>query len=263
MATNTPSNILGYLPTRWEDCIGNSKIKYTFQGLLKQIRLQGKRKAGRFFIHGASRCGKTALTKLFAQSLLCEQLGKQTLNPCGVCNPCRTDAATLGERGLEVHLRNGKAHYLPLDATKITSTKELIELLTELRSYDGTRLVTIDEVHRLQHRDMDEQLLKPLEERDFLWIVMSAYPDKLEPMFMKRFVKLGTQSPTESELAIYLQDRCEEAGINHEPAALLRLVDLSECVPGVALQAIDFASLDPETGLTLQLVEEFEFEIAC
>lgn len=254
-------NILGFVPSRWEECIGNRKIVHTYRGLLKQIRLQGKKRAGRYFIHGPSRSGKTATTKLFAQALLCHELNPRTLDPCGLCSACTMDAAQFGQRGLEAYLAQGKVHYLPIDATKFTGVSDVIDLLTELRSYDGTRVVVLDEVHRLQHRAMDEQFLKPIEEKDFIWIASSASTENLELMFLNRFVKLATQLPTAEKLAFWLQDRCEAEAVNYEETALLRLAERAECVPGVALQAIDFASLDPGTGLTLELVEDFEFHI--
>jgi DNA polymerase III gamma/tau subunit len=253
-------NILGYVPSRWDECIGNEKLVKAYKGLLKQVRVDGRRKAARLFVHGDSRTGKTATTKLFAQSMLCEQLDFKSLNPCGACSPCTADAALYGMRGLEVFLTKGKVHYLPIDATKITGVNDLRDL-TELRAYEGTRIVVIDEVHRLHQRGMDEQLLKPLEERDFIWIVSSATPGNLEPMFLKRFTKLTTQLPDKLELAAWLARRCEEEGIQYEDEALLGLAERAECVTGVALQAIDLASLDPDTGLTLELVEDFKFEI--
>src|SRR5262249_12416284 len=148
----------------------------------------------------------------------------------------------------EVYLDGGKVHYLPLDCTKIKSAAELIDVLTELRDYGGTRVVFLDEVHRLQHRAMDEQLLVPLRERDFVWVVASAHTANLEPMFLNRFVKLETELPTLEELVLWLADRCSVWGVRHEDEALIRLAERAGRLPGIALQAVDYASLDPEVG---------------
>ncbi len=76
-------NVLGFVPSRWRDCLGNGKLIMTYRGLVRQVRIQGKRKATRLFVYGPSRTGKTATTKLFAQAMLCKNLDPDTLDPCG------------------------------------------------------------------------------------------------------------------------------------------------------------------------------------
>src|SRR5262249_3933563 len=117
------------------------------------------------------------------------------------------------------------------------------------------------QIHRLQHRGMDEQLLKPLEEKGFIWLGCAADVSKLEPMFRKRFVRFSTELPTQEELGDWLADRCEGFEVAYEPEAILRLVERSNCVPGIALQALELASLYPGRKLTVELVEDFTFEV--
>jgi DNA polymerase-3 subunit gamma/tau len=254
------SNILGWAPKKWGgDCVGNKKLISALRALVRQIRVGKVQKAVRLLVTGESRAGKTATIKLFVRALLCERIDPESLDPCGLCRTCKEKAEQLGFHGLEVDVAGGRIHYLPIDCTKLEGTEHLIEVLTGLRDYYGVRVVFLDEIHRLQHRAMDEQLLKPIEEKAFVWIAASADVSKLETMFMNRFVKLGIEPPSVEELALWLADRCIEFGVPYEDKAVIRLAERSNRVPGIALQAVDLASLYPETGLTMKLIEEFAF----
>lgn len=252
------TNILGWQPRRWDQIPGNAALKRFYQRLLVQVRKDGMRKAVRLFVPGPSRSGKTACTRLFAASLMCLRPNPATLDPCGECRTCKARAELAGYRGLEVTLAEGKAHFLPLDATKIEGPDELQSLLAELQEYDGVRLVWIDEAHRLKSRKLDEQLLKPVEEKAFIWIMTSAYPEQLEVMFTNRFVKVPTEPPALEDLVVWLADRCDEFGIAFDDAALVELAGRVECIPGVALQALEYVSATGDR-LTVPLVVQQQF----
>jgi len=102
---------------------------------------------------------------------------------------------------------------------------------------------------------MDEMLLKEVEEKNFLWIFSTAKPQNLEDMFVNRLIQLTTELPTSSEMEQWLCDRCDEWGIAWEPEAILRMVEKSNRVVGTALHALALAAIDPDEGLTIDLVE--------
>jgi hypothetical protein len=212
-------------------------------------------------VFGPSRTGKTATTKFFARCLLCESLDPVTLNPCEcICRNCRDDASRYGLRGLESYLRDSRVHYVPIDCTSI-GVAELRSTLTELRDYDGIRVVYLDEVHRLQRNFLDEQLLKPVEERNFMWIVSSASIEGLEQMFKNRFIRIRTSEPTLDRLTCWLGDRCRELDLSwDEPSTLLRLAERSRFLPGLALQLLARAALKPDGIVTRKLVERHVFD---
>jgi replication-associated recombination protein RarA len=248
-------NILGYVPARWRDCIGNKTLIKMLRDIIRQIRFDKIDLAKRLFVSGPSRSGKTATIKLFIKALLCERLDPMTLDPCGSCRSCLQQVERYGERGVETYLAESRFHYVPIDCTKVTGAKELIELLRELRDYDGTRVVYLDEIHRLQQRCLDEQLLKPVDELGFIWIASSAQTEALDEAFLNRFTKVKTELPSQEELALWLADRCIDFDIRNESEALIRLTTRSDRIAGIALQALEQASLDRQTGLTLELVE--------
>jgi DNA polymerase III gamma/tau subunit len=249
-------NILGWIPGHWADITGNRQLKETLRHLLYKVRVGGERRATRLMIESPSRTGKTAGVKLFAKGMLCQNLDSKALDPCGKCGSCRRDPEDFGDAGLFSYLANSKVHYLPIDCTKIESGTELNRMLRELREYEGTRIVFLDEIHRLQRAAMDEKLLKPIEEKGFVWIACAADVSKLEPMFLNRFMKLKTELPGLEEMCHWLIDRCQEFRIPYEEEAIMELADRSNRVPGIALQALDYASLH-EDGLTMKRLREW------
>jgi hypothetical protein len=128
-------------------------------------------------------------------------------------------------------------------------------MLNELRDYEGTRIVFLDEVARLQHRGLDEQLLKPVEQKEFIWIAAAKDVSKLEGMFLNRFVKLKTELPGLEAMCQWLIDRCQEFRLPYEELAILELAERSNRIPGIALQGLDYASL--YDGLTMERLREW------
>jgi len=216
-------------------------------------------------IKGPSRSGKTASIKLFIKSLFCAQRDATTLNPCGECALCVQDIATHGHAGFFAEFDDaaeGRAiplHYLPVDCPRISEAR-LRDTLQDLRDFDGIRIVYLDEVHRLVERKMDHMLLKPLEERDFLWIASSAVTTGLEQMFINRFAtRLRTALPSRDELAVFLGLRCNAWSIDWEPDSILRLAERANQVPGLALQVLARAAAQRARTITMEMVEGHDF----
>lgn len=257
------NDIKRWIPTRWQDVAGNAALVEHFQDILR-ASLDGDFSGLNTLVTGKSRSGKTAIVKFFARCLYCERLDRETLTPCDFeCRNCRTDVSRFGLQGIEVQSQERFIHYLPIDCAGITEP-ELREKLTDLRDYPGFRIVFMDEAHRLVRRSMDEQLLKPVEEREnTMWIVTSAITGGLEAMFKKRFVRLQTQLPSIEELSIWLTDRCREFGINEidNPSTIVRLAERSNQIPGDALQVLARAAIKRPKRLTRQLVESHVFEL--
>jgi replication-associated recombination protein RarA len=214
-----------WIPQRWEQILGNEDLVEHYQDNSRSM-LAGDRKGLNTMVFGESRSGKTAITKLFARCLLCENLDFTTLNPCnGTCQNCQTDVSRYGLEGLETDLRQGKVHYVPIDCTSI-SMPELQHRLIEWRDYAGIRVVYLDEVHRLQRNFLDEQLLKPVEERNFMWIVSSANITGLEQMLKNRFTRIKTTQSSLEQFALWLGQRCTEWQIRWDDShILLRLAE--------------------------------------
>lgn len=262
MATFELPDVERWIPTNWDQVIGNKALVEHLRGLLWSLRFGGARKGINTLVFGASRTGKTSTLKLFARCLLCKQLDSTTLNPCpAICDSCQNDAARFGEEGIEVQLAEGRFHYKPVDCLRIAGADDLRNRINEMWEYEGHRVIHLDEVHRLANRGLDEHLLKPSEELNYLWLASAARIDKLDPTFLNRFsVKLGTELPVIEDLAEWLARRCLEWQIAWDDAETLwRLAQRASLVPGLALQPIARANIARQRVVTRTMVEQHVF----
>jgi DNA polymerase III gamma/tau subunit len=259
-------DILRWQPSRWDLFLANHCIIKHFKRLLRKCRRildhGSKEDFSRlsFLLFGLSRSGKTALVKFLIRCVTCKKLDGETLTPCdGSCDTCKHQPELFGLEGIESYFqvedRQVPVHFALVDCTMIHTPEQLREKLVALASYHGLRIYYFDEVHRLIKRGMDEMLLKAVEERNYLWLFSTAKPGGLEDMFQNRLLKLKTQLPSHEALATWLADRCDEWGITWEPEAIDRVVEKSNLIVGTALHALALASLDPDEGLTIDLVE--------
>ena len=256
------SEIKRWIPNSWGDVVGNPELVEHFQDIL-HASLDGEFNGLNTLVTGESRSGKTSIVKLFVRCIYCDKLDRKTLTPCKFeCENCRTDVSLYGLEGMNVNLQGRNIHYLPIDCTSV-SEKDLKDRLVDLRDYGGFRLVFLDEAHRLVRRNMDEQLLKPSEERaNTMWIVTSAVTGELESMFKRRFVRLQTERASVDDFSLWLTDRCHEFEIQiDEPSTIIRLAERSNQSPGDALQVLSRAAIKRPKQLTRKLVESHHFEI--
>lgn len=265
---NQVPEIMRWLPPDWDLFCGNRALKRQLKKLLLRIRTE-YRNTGKvtdvsrlcFLITGDSRSGKTSLIKHFVRCITCVQLNEETLNPCdGTCSTCSMRPEQYGMEGLHSTCVFGpnmlEVHFMVVDCTKIYSPDQLrSQLIGTCDWTDGLRVFYFDEVHRLVQRNMDEMLLKEIEEKNFMWIFSTAKPQNLEDMLLNRLLKLKTDLPESEELEDWLIGRCNDWGIAWESEAIMRVVEKCNRVPGTALHALALAAVEPDPGLTLDLVE--------
>lgn len=278
-----------WLPARWDQVIGNQALKEYFWDMIWCVRQEAHRSGFNMLLTGDSRGGKTSGVTLGIKALGCFNLDWETFNPCGDCANCRAKLQLSGNDGWEnwVDLYEDEATakksvrfvYLSLDCTRLNEA-EIDKAIAKVRVDDGyLKIIYLDEVHRLVRRGLDEQLLKPLEQIEAIWIASSAYVKQddhddghrdgpksstLEKMFQNRFTfRVVTQKPSVDELTVWLAERCEEWGIQVEAAesTLQRLAERSSCLPGMALQVVNKAHKKRSKLLTRALVEGHIFDL--
>jgi len=254
------------IPTKWKGVVGNNRLIRYVKNVVTKIRTVYE-KTGTFpsaallpiFVFGDSRTGKSAVIKLFLRCLVCQRLDAE-LDPCdGTCPTCCQRPEVLGMTGLFTEVitveQRLPVHITTIACPDVESRQDLQDRLLRARGLvNGLVVVFMDEAHRLARNFYDESLLMPFDDENILWIVASAKPGGLETMFHNRAIKLKTELPSPRELADWLAAKGEKRKIVYEDKAILRLVEKSNGVPGIALQALAMAELDPN-GLTLDLVE--------
>lgn len=261
MATDRSVAIERWVPSSWKQIVGNDDLKEYLKDALWSLRFRNQLTGLNLLAYGPSRSGKTASLKLFAQALLCDKLDADTLDPCGgECELCKQDAARFGFVGIEVQINKATFHYIPIDCTSLTEA-ELRTLLIDLRDFTGVRLVSLDEVHRLARRNMDEQLLKQMDEKDFIWLASAISVKGLENAFLNRFsAKIKTEPPTMNAFVPWLVERCQDWQIRFDnERVLIRLAERANGSPGLALHVLARADKSRKRLLTLEMVENHRF----
>lgn len=270
-----------WLPSRWDQIVGNKLLKEYFWDMIWCIRKEGHVSGFNALITGPSRGGKTSTVSFGLKCIGCLNFDFESMNPCGECFNCTLNHHLYGNAGWENHidvfdegeLRTSiRYHYMPLDCSRLNET-QIEDCILKIRINDeNLRIITLDEVHRLARRSMDERLLKPAEDFPAIWIAMSANVKKeddndlkkLEKMFQNRFTyRINTQKPTMPEMMVWLAERCQEFGIKCEvPKLTLKsLVERSNQLPGMALQVLNKAQKKRSKTLTTELVESHVFDL--
>jgi hypothetical protein len=251
-----------WMPKFWQDIIGNGELKEHLRNILRAASV-GSNRGLNTLTWGASRAGKTATMRFFGQCLLCRELDPASLNPCGTCARCSTRGDVIyGARGLETENAQYWRHVAIVDCT-VVNEGYIRELLAELGEYDGLRMIYLDEVHRLSRHFMDERLLKPLEDREYMWAASAITLKDLDTAFKNRFIKIPLEAPSTEELIRWTKERCSEFGIQFDSEDTLScLAEKAGCIPGFVLQFLARANSRPDKAVTQELVDKhvFDFE---
>lgn len=268
-------------PANWEQVVGNKNLKEYLWDTIHCIRKEGHLSGFNALITGPSRGGKTSTVRFGIKCIGCLRFDYDTMNPCGECSNCRMNHHMYGNEGWENCVEvfgddNVKTpiryHYMPLDCARLSETQLDVCIDRISINEEKLRIITLDEVHRLTRRSMDERLLKCIEDFPAIWIAMSANVKKdddndlkkLEKMFQNRFTfRIETQKPTIPVMTVWLAERCEEFGIQCESPkeTLTLLAERCNQLPGMALQVLNKAHKKRSKTLTTELVESHIFDL--
>ncbi|URW76760.1 DNA polymerase III subunit gamma/tau [Sphingomonas donggukensis] len=141
-----------YRPQTFSELIGQDAMVQTLGNAIKRDRL-----AHAFLLTGVRGVGKTSTARLIAKALNCigpDGQGGPTIDPCGVCEPCRAIAEG---RHIDVIEMDAASH------TGIDDIREIIEASRYAAVSARYKIYIIDEVHMLSKAAFNG-LLKTLEE---------------------------------------------------------------------------------------------------
>jgi hypothetical protein len=180
----------------------------------------------------------------------------------GRCATCSVDVARYGELGLTRYSLESDFNYMPINCMLIKDASELREQVRYMQDFNGIRIIYLDEISRLVNRGMDEVLLGPLEDLNYMWIASGSNLTGLDPAFLDRFpAKIKTKLPTIEILPTWLVRRCVASNIDFDPEAIILLAERSNYACRKALKPLVVlnAKLSSQRILTVKFVEEFEF----
>ena len=141
-----------YRPQTFAELIGQDAMVKTLGNAIERGRI-----AHAFLLTGVRGVGKTSTARLVAKALNCvgpDGQGGPTINPCGVCEPCRAIAEG---RHIDVIEMDAASH------TGVDDVREIIEAVRYASVSARYKIYIVDEVHMLS-KSAFNALLKTLEE---------------------------------------------------------------------------------------------------
>ena len=265
MSCKLGTSLSNWRPHRWDDVIGNYRMKRFIRALATKTRTAYET-TGRIpldylcplLLIGCSRSGKTLMFRMLTRYLMCNELDADG-NPCpDTCPACRERAEVEGRLELfseVVNLRAGvPIDIRVLDGGRINTPSAINQFLESMKDYyDRLTVLFVDEAHRLAPNHGDEMLLKFVEDFRGLVILGTANPEPLDAMLCKRLIVQKTEPPTDSEFAGWIANRCLDFNVPFEDEAIIEVLSELNGVPGLALKRIAEAGFEPG-GLTLEFL---------
>jgi len=199
-----------YRPTSFSALIGHETLVRTLTNAFQSGRI-----AHAFMLTGVRGVGKTTTARLIARALNCigpDGVGKPTMSPCGVCDPCRAIAE---DRHPDV---------IEMDAASHTGVDEMRELIETVRYRPVSaryKIYIIDEVHMLS-KGAFNALLKTLEEPppDIKFVFATTEINKVPVTVLSRCQRYTLPRIPAETLASYFGEIAGKEEIEIDPGAL-------------------------------------------
>ncbi|NIJ36445.1 DNA polymerase-3 subunit gamma/tau [Sphingopyxis panaciterrae] len=227
-----------YRPQTFAELIGQDAMVRTLGNAIARDRL-----AHAFLMTGVRGVGKTSTARLIAKALNCigpDGQGGPTIDPCGVCEPCR--AITEG-RHIDV---------IEMDAasnTGVDDVREIIEAVRYAAVSARYKIYIIDEVHMLS-RNAFNALLKTLEEPPphVKFLFATTEVNKVPVTVLSRCQRFDLRRITPDMLFAHFSAILQKEGVEAEAPAIWLIAGAAEgsVRDGLSIldQAIAHADLD-------------------
>lgn len=231
-----------YRPQTFSELIGQDAMVQTLGNAIKRGRL-----AHAFLMTGVRGVGKTSTARLIAKALNCvgpDGTGGPTINPCGVCEPCRAIAEG---RHIDVIEMDAASH------TGVDDVREIIEAVRYAAVSARYKVYIIDEVHMLS-KNAFNALLKTLEEppAHVKFLFATTEVNKVPITVLSRCQRFDLRRISAEKLAAHFAHVVDLEGVAAEADALRLIAQAAEgsARDGLSIldQAIAHAELDGGTG---------------
>src|SRR5687768_6601222 len=239
-----------YRPQTFAELIGQDAMVKTLGNAIERGRI-----AHAFLLTGVRGVGKTSTARLVAKALNCigpDGQGGPTIDPCGVCEPCRAIAEG---RHIDVTEMDAASH------TGVDDVREIIEAVRYAAVSARYKIYTIDEVHMLS-KNAFNALLKTLEEppAHVKFLFATTEVDKLPVTVLSRCQRFDLRRIPKELLEKQFAQICAAEGVEAEPEALAIVASAAEgsSRDGLSIldQAIAHADLDSGGKVTAERVRD-------
>ena len=207
-----------YRPQNFAELIGQDAMVQTLGNAIKRGRL-----AHAFLMTGVRGVGKTSTARLIAKALNCigpDGQGGPTIDPCGVCEPCRAIAEG---RHIDVIEMDAASH------TGVDDVREIIEAVRYAAVSARYKIYIIDEVHMLS-KNAFNALLKTLEEppAHVKFLFATTEVNKVPITVLSRCQRFDLKRIPAELLAEHFSEICKKEGVDAEAEALRLVAQAAE-----------------------------------
>ncbi|MGK6319706.1 DNA polymerase III subunit gamma/tau [Sphingomonas sp. DT-204] len=220
-----------YRPQTFSALIGQDAMVTTLGNAIRRDRL-----AHAFLLTGVRGVGKTSTARLIAKALNCigpDGQGGPTIDPCGVCEPCRAIAEG---RHIDVIEMDAASH------TGIDDIREIIEASRYAAVSARYKIYIIDEVHMLSKAAFNG-LLKTLEEppAHVKFLFATTEVNKVPVTVLSRCQRFDLKRIPAELLAAHFAEVARAEGVDAEPEALALVARAAEGSARDGLSILDQA----------------------
>ena len=241
---STPYRVLArkYRPQNFAELIGQDAMVQTLANAIKRGRL-----AHAFLMTGVRGVGKTSTARLIAKALNCigpDGQGGPTIDPCGVCEPCKAIAEG---RHIDVIEMDAASH------TGVDDVREIIEAVRYAAVSARYKIYIIDEVHMLS-KNAFNALLKTLEEppEHVKFLFATTEVNKVPVTVLSRCQRFDLRRIPAEKLADHFAHVVALEGVQAEEGALQIIAQAAEgsARDGLSIldQAIAHAEMEGENA---------------
>lgn len=220
-----------YRPQTFSELIGQDAMVTTLGNAINRGRL-----AHAFLLTGVRGVGKTSTARLIAKALNCigpDGQGGPTIDPCGVCEPCRAIAEG---RHIDVIEMDAASH------TGVDDVREIIDASRYSAVSARYKIYIIDEVHMLS-KNAFNALLKTLEEppEHVKFLFATTEVNKVPVTVLSRCQRFDLRRIPSDKLGAHFAWVAEQEGVAAEPEALALIARAAEGSARDGLSILDQA----------------------
>ncbi|HEX8511915.1 MAG TPA: DNA polymerase III subunit gamma/tau, partial [Allosphingosinicella sp.] len=233
-----------YRPQSFAELIGQDAMVRTLGNAIERDRL-----AHAFLLTGVRGVGKTSTARLIAKALNCvgpNGQGGPTIDPCGVCEPCRAIAEG---RHIDVVEMDAASH------TGVDDVREIIEAVRYSAVSARYKVYIVDEVHMLS-KNAFNALLKTLEEppQHVKFLFATTEVNKVPVTVLSRCQRFDLRRIPAEKLAAHFGEVARKEGVEVEPEALALIARAAEGSARDGLSILDQAIAHGPGGVSADQV---------
>jgi DNA polymerase III subunit gamma/tau len=233
-----------YRPQSFAELIGQDAMVRTLGNAIERDRL-----AHAFLLTGVRGVGKTSTARLIAKALNCigpDGQGGPTIDPCGVCEPCRAIAEG---RHIDVVEMDAASH------TGVDDVREIIEAVRYSAVSARYKVYIVDEVHMLS-KNAFNALLKTLEEppQHVKFLFATTEVNKVPVTVLSRCQRFDLRRIPAEKLAAHFGEVARKEGVEVEPEALALIARAAEGSARDGLSILDQAIAHGPGGVSADQV---------